>query len=135
MKNVVLAVLGTAAVLIATSAIGAKASERFTDEQVCRATIGAIMGRDPKIIRVDQTRGDDIYVSYIRSDDLTEWYHRCRIDITRVYWATASGRWRVDPRDEVITYATTPTTLTIHQKFNDGSSSTKSFTHAQLRAK
>lgn len=93
------------------------------------------MGRDPKIIAVDKTEGDVIYVSYRRPDDGTVWKQRCRIEGTKIIWATETGRWRVHPLDEVITYSATPSALTIQQKFTDGSTSTKSYSMSQLKSK
>lgn len=133
MKQIILIFLGVA-VLSSSLASMAEEQKTFSHIQICRATIGAVTGRDPRIIKVDKVVVDDIYTHYIRNDDGTVWNNKCRVDITRVYWATATGRWRVHPLDEVITYSVTPTTLTIHQKFGDDSSSVKSYTHAQLGA-
>lgn len=107
----------------------------FDQQQICRATIGAVMGRDPKIIKVSKVESGIIHVSYSRPDDGTIWEQRCRIEGQKVIWATETGRWREHPLDEVITYAVTGASLTITQKFTDGSASTKSYTRAQLGLK
>lgn len=131
MKQIISVLLGVA--VLSSSSVSMSAEQKtFSHNQICRATIGAVMGRDPKTIKIAKVVVGDIYTSYLRNDDGTVWSNRCRVDITRVYWATATGRWRVHPLDEVITYSITPTTLTIHQKFGDDSSSVKSYTHAQL---
>lgn len=104
----------------------------FSHPQICRAAIGAMMGRAPSIIRVDKVSAGVVHVSYKRPDDGTSWSQRCRIEGAKIIWATASGRWRDHPSDEQVTYAATPTSLTIHQKFGDGSSSAKTFTRQQL---
>ncbi|MGI4719421.1 MAG: hypothetical protein ACRYF6_13700 [Janthinobacterium lividum] len=134
MKQIIPLFIGAATLICSPVSIAAE-QKAFSQAQICRATIGTVMGRDPKIVKIDKVDADDIYTSYRRKDDGTQWSNRCRVDVTRVYWATPTGRWRVHPLDEVITYSVTPTTLTIHRKFNDGSSLAKSYTHAQLGAK
>lgn len=113
-------------------AASAAAPPNFSQPQICRAAIGAIMGRDPKIIKVDKVEAGTVYVGYIRPTDGSAWNQRCMFNGTRVIWATETGRWRDDPADEVISYAATQTTLTIQQKFSDGSSSSKTYTRAEL---
>jgi hypothetical protein len=51
----------------------------FSPQQVCRATIAALMGRDPAIIKVDRIEGEIVYVTYIRANDGTSWSNRCKI--------------------------------------------------------
>ena len=131
MKRIVHFSLGVAALMHSLGSIAAESGD-FSKSQICRATIGAIMGRDPKIIKMDKAEADVIHVSYIRANDGTAWNQRCRIQGMKVIWATETGRWRDDPLDEVISYTVTPTTLTIRQKFSDGSSSAQSYTRAQL---
>lgn len=45
----------------------AVASNKFTNEQIGKACIAIVMGKDPSIIKLDKTVGDVIYLSYIRS--------------------------------------------------------------------
>jgi hypothetical protein len=104
----------------------------FSQSQVCRATIAAIMGRDPRIIKVTKEEAGVVYVSYVRPGDGTVWNQRCRFEGARVIWATETGRWRDHPLNEVISYSSTSTAVTIQQKFGDGSASTKMYTHADL---
>jgi hypothetical protein len=131
--------LACALVSIATMTLSieirAAQAPNFDQQQICRATIGAVMGRDPKIIKVSSVDSGIIHLSYLRPDDGTFWEQRCRIEGQKVIWATKSGRWREDPMDEVITYTATGATLTVSRKFADGSTSTKSYTHAQLAPK
>lgn len=131
MKHLIQSALSIAAL---STSLGSNAAEqaKFSPQQICKAAIATIMGRDPKIIRVNKVDADVIYVSYTRADDGTLWSQRCRIDGAKVIWATSTGRWREHPLDEVITFASTPKTLTVSQKFSDGSSSAKSFTRAEL---
>lgn len=104
----------------------------FDQQQICRATIGAVMGRDPKIIKVSKVETGIVHLHYSRPDDGSIWEHRCRLEGQKVIWATKTGRWREHPMDEVITYAVSKTSVTIKQKFVDGSTSTKSYTPAQI---
>ena len=87
----------------------------------CRATIAAIMGRDPSIIGVDRRKGDVVALSYIRQNDGTRWAYRCKIDGNRVVWASDTGRWRTHPMDERINFRFGPSNLVITQVFPDGS--------------
>lgn len=97
--------------------------------RVCRATIGALNGRDPGIIQVTSVENDMAYVSYVRPDDGKVWKSRCRVDGDRVLWVamdlsgpgSGPGRWRNDPEDEMITYAITGPTVTIKLRYSDGS--------------
>jgi hypothetical protein len=134
MKHLACAMLGITTITLTLESHAARAAN-FDQQQICRATIGAVMGRDPRIIKVSSVDLGIIHVSYLRPDDGTLWEQRCRIDGQKVVWATKSGRWREDPMDEVITYTATGALLTINQKFADGSTSTKSYTPAQLALK
>jgi hypothetical protein len=134
MKNLASASLGIAVLVTAFGSKPALAAN-FDQQQICRAAIGALMGRDPKIIKVSKIDSGIIYLIYSRPDDGTIWEQRCRIEGQKLVWATKSGRWREHPLDEVITYAATGTSVTINQKFTDGSTVTKSYTRAELGPK
>lgn len=110
-------------------------TKNFSHAEICRATIGAEMGRDPAIIKVLKTEQGIIHVGYKRPDDGTVWNQRCRLDGEKITWATETGRWRDHPLDSTYTYSSTPTTLTIYQKYSDGSNSAKSYTRAQITKK
>lgn len=134
MNKLPVASLGLA-VLVTALGFNPALASNFDQQQICRATIGAVMGRDPKTIKVSKVDSGIIHVSYSRSDDGTIWEQRCRIDGQKIVWATNSGRWREHPLDEVITHAVSGTSLTISQKFTDGSTVTKSYTRAELGLK
>ena len=125
----------TIAALATTLNSSAATQPRFDQAKICRATIAALMGRNPKIIKVDKEDAGIVHVSYIRPDDGTLWEQRCRLEGARVLWATRSGRWRDDPRDETVTYSVNGQTLSITTKYTDGSGSTKTYTAAQLGSK
>jgi hypothetical protein len=116
----------------ATSAAQAPA---FSPQQVCRATIAAVMRRDPAIIRVARTTDEGVvYVTYARPDDGTVWTQRCRFEGAKVIWATSTGRWRTHPAEDVITFSSTASSLTIVLKHPDGTSTLDTFTRRQLHS-
>jgi hypothetical protein len=104
-----------------------------TKEHICKAGIAKIMGRDPKTIKVLRNDGGIVHLQYVRTNDGSLWSNRCRVDGSRVMWASDTGRWRDDPLDEKVTYAVTADTVTIKETFTDGSSSQKEFKASQLR--
>lgn len=101
--------------------------------KICKATIAALMGRDPSIIKLDKISGEIIYLSYIRSDDQTKWSTKCRLDGNKVIWATDTGRWRIDPMDSKITFSVVKNTIYIEEKFDDSSSIKKSFNSSKIK--
>lgn len=90
------------------------------------------MAHDPKAERVLKTEGGITYLRYIRPSDKTTWSTRCRIEGNRVYWASDPGRWRDDPRDEVVTYEVNGTGLKVIEHYTDGSSNEKSYKRSEL---
>lgn len=94
---------------------------------VCRATMSAIFGHDISIIKTTGIKDGIASSSYVRPSDGTVWSNRCKIEGNRIIWASDTGRWRTHPMDEVITYSKAGRTLTITQKFDDGSSIVKEF--------
>ncbi len=103
--------------------------------RVCRATIGAVMGRDPAIIRVDRVEGGIAYVSYRRPSDDSLWENRCRTSGGKVIWSsvnadgpnTGFGRWRDDPLDGDINFEIVESSVRIEQVFADRSRSVETF--------
>jgi hypothetical protein len=75
--------------------------------RVCRASIGAIMGRDPAIISAKSVAEDLVETKYTR-DDGTVWKNQCRFEPGRIVWRTVDafgpgsglGRWRDE--DEIL---------------------------------
>ena len=104
--------------------------------RVCRATIAALMGRDPQIIHVVRVGGGLAYTSYARPSDGSVWKNRCGVEGDRVIWSTVDldgpgtgpGRWRTHPLDETITYTIDGTQVSITITENDGSAIEKSYT-------
>lgn len=104
----------------------------FNKQQVCKATISTVMGKSPSIMNIDRTEKDITYISYIRPDDGTNWAYRCMFDGSTIIWASDTGRWRTDKADSKITFSINGSTLTISEKYGDGSATDKSFTLQEL---
>jgi len=104
----------------------------FSDPQICRAAIGAIMARDPYIISTDYVEGKVVYTSYHRPDDGTLWQNKCKLEGHTVLWGRASGRWRLHPDDPKISFRVKGDTLSITERFTSGSRRTKRYTYSQL---
>lgn len=103
-------------------------------ELVCRAAIAAQFNRPLNIIRADPRYEDGptgpiVTMRYIRPDDNTMWVNRAFLRGNQVVWATETGRWRVDARDEVITYEINRASkqLTIRITYGPGSVSENTF--------
>lgn len=118
---------------VAASCDAAPPLAPFGLPEICRATVSVLMGRQVKLIKVDQMEGDVVAVHYVRPDDKTRWDYRCKTVGQRVLWASLTGRWRDHPMDEVLSFAVVGTTLKIDQRFTDGSGSTKSFSVRDFR--
>ncbi|WP_409433648.1 hypothetical protein ACJ3XI_03825 [Litorimonas sp. RW-G-Af-16] len=102
---------------------------------LCRATVAATMGRDIAIIGVDKFEDNITYVSYKRPSDKTVWKTRCKTSGNKIIWSTVDqegpgtgfGRWRDHSMDSKIVYSIDSDTVTITEKFPDGSGSPKVF--------
>lgn len=68
--------------------------EPFAGHHICRATIGAVMARDPYIVKVNSFEDGIYFLSYIRPDDGTLWEFKCKHYRNTVVWASYEGRWR-----------------------------------------
>lgn len=113
----------------------AEPSTVFTRAQICKATISAVMGRDPSIIKIDSEEEGIVYLSYIRPDDGQEWKSKCKLNSQSVIWASEpDGRWRTDDMDTEISFSINADEkqLTIKETFSDGSSNEDTFNLSQL---
>lgn len=105
----------------------------ITKEHICKAGIAKIMGRDPKIIKVLRNEDGIVHLQYIRMNDGSLWSNRCRVEGSRIIWASDTGRWRDDPRDEKVTFTVATDTVTVKETFADGSTTQQAFKAPQLR--
>jgi hypothetical protein len=123
-----MAVLGAVVSVSDISSAGAP----FSAEQICKAGVAALMGRDPAIMKVTRKENGIVHLYYIRQDDGTMWAYRCTIEGARIIWASDTGRWRTQRDDEKITYRASGDMLTIIQTFTDGTGTAESFKRSQL---
>lgn len=130
MVGLKLAIFGT---LISAMAFAAEASP-VEQSAVCRAAIGSVMGRDPKIMSA-QAAGDVVTVSYRRPSDGSVWSYRCRLEGNRIIWASAEGRWRNHPEDGFLTYEMIEggSKIRIIEAHSDGTKSQDTFSRKDLR--
>ena len=101
--------------------------------RVCKAAIAAIMHRDPGSISASGPTAGSVRLRYIRDTDGTPWAYRCRLEGDRVIWASDTGRWRTDPADDVIHFSANATSVTITEKYSDGSSNVTSYEMSRLK--
>lgn len=106
----------------------------LTREQVCRATIGAVMGQAPGIINAAAEGSGIVTTNYRRPSDGSEWRNVCKTDGKTVTWAVPGGRWRTLPEDGSIHLETTTTgALVVRQIYSDGSQSVNTYPLEALR--
>lgn len=109
------------------------AAGEITSEQICRASIGIVMGQEPSIVKAYKTESDTIYLSYVRPADGSEWKYRCKIDGNKVAWAGETGRWRNGPDDESITFTVKSGGVEVVDTYSDGSAMTEFYSAEQLK--
>ena len=80
------------------------AASPIEPELICRAAIGSVTDRDPKVFRLTRTDGDVLFLTYVRPTDNFDRTYRCRINGNRVIWASEPGRWRENPTDAKISF-------------------------------
>lgn len=105
---------------------------KFPVEQICKATIAQIMGRNPLIINTKKTAGGVVHLSYIRENDGTRWANRCKVEGNKIIWASETGRWRTHELDPKLTYHVSESVLHIVEVYGDGSSTKGKFTMKEL---
>jgi hypothetical protein len=103
-----------------------------TENMICKAAMAVLFQHSPSIIRVKR-EADVVYLTYVRPSDGTKWTNRCVASNGSVMWASETGRWRFDPRDEVLSYEVSSTGIKIVAKYTDGSVEQRAFSFAQLR--
>ncbi|WP_077338513.1 hypothetical protein [Pseudocolwellia agarivorans] len=104
----------------------------FSDQQICKAVVAMVNGKKPSIIKVDKVSGNVTHLSYIRPNDGTSWALRCKLEGSTVIWATDTGRWRTGQYDSKITFSVNKQSLSISEKYSDGSGDDKTYNLKQL---
>jgi len=104
----------------------------FSENQICKAGIAKIMGRNPAIIKIDRVANDAIYLSYVRQDDQTKWKYKCKVEGNRIIWGSDIGRWRIHPMDSKVSFKVAGSSITVVDAFGDGSSSKETYSLEQV---
>lgn len=103
------------------------------DSGLCKAAISALMHRDVSIMRARAGEGGWV-VSYVRTDDGTQWQFKCRVDGSQIQWGSNPGRWRADER---LSYSVSgngdSATLSITRHYSDGSRNTTTFPASKVK--
>lgn len=105
----------------------------FTIDQLCKATISAVMGASPSIMRTSEQFGSTI-VAYNRESDGKLWDYMCRVNGDRVIWGSNGGRWHDHDTDEDIRVSvdSKTSTLKIRMIHSDNSSERYEFNLSEL---
>ena len=126
------------AILVGVVALGigpSLTSPSHADEaqdQVCRATVSALFGRDVDTIKIVDRANGIVTTRYRRPDDGKLWTVRCRVRGNQVIWASETGRWRDHPLDEKFTFLRDDRKIVIRQTFSDNSSITETYAISDL---
>ncbi|MCF8128314.1 MAG: hypothetical protein K9N10_07345 [Deltaproteobacteria bacterium] len=108
-------------------------SPKYSDAEICKGVIAAVMGRDPSIITASSGSDNVVALSYKRESDGTNWSYRCKVDGGAALWASDTGRWRNDPADSKITLSLSDNEdLVVTETYGDGSNSKSEFSKSQL---
>ncbi len=102
------------------------ANIEYSDSEISKFAVAAIMNQSPKIINVKK-KNDEYYVSYKRPDDGKFFDYKIKIDNNSIMWGAADGRWRDSSYDEKISYKISGEKIIIIQTFTDGSKSEKKY--------
>jgi hypothetical protein len=136
MKPVVVSILLLGVMVVGPIESAFADEPAFSEAQICKAGISLVMGKDPAIIKT-KVVGDEVKVSYVRSDDGIAWKYKCKLEGAKVLWGADPGRWRNHPADEPMFYSVRregeSARLTVEEKYQDGSSNRKTFTAADLK--
>jgi len=102
----------------------------FTETEIAKYTMSAIMDQQPEIINVKDNNGI-YFVSYTRKDDGKKFDYKIKFNGKNIIWGNSDGRWRDTQYDEKIKYSKKENKLTITQTFEDGSNIDKEFTKSE----
>ena len=113
----------------------ASAAPAFEPGAICRTAIASITGRDPKIMQVNRTVGNVLFLTYVRPIDNFVWDYRCKIQDNRVVWASEPGRWRDGPKDHKVFFDVVGggKQLRITDDHGDGSATKELFDRDMIR--
>lgn len=114
-----------AAVIALGGGTASAQTQTFSAEEICKAAIGGIMGRDVKTISAKKVK-DEIVVDYTRPSDGQKFRYKCVLPGDRVIWAGwidgKWGRWRDRPNDDQLSYKEEGSVLVISESYPGSSS-------------
>lgn len=99
---------------------------KFIYEDVARYAISTVMDQPVKNIDVIKS-GEIYYVSYKRKSDSKKFDFKVTFSDNNIVWGNLDGRWRTDKFDEKLSFYENSDTLSILQKYSDGSKDFKQF--------
>lgn len=132
--------LGLVLVILAISSCS-KNERAFTDKEVCRAGISALMGRDISTVELKSTilpkDGDPFFlIGYRRPNDGQYFDYWCKVIDEDIFWAGDSRKWRSDAgtgtSDSKLYFSEIDSTLHIHLKYSQ-SEDVKTFNKESLK--
>jgi hypothetical protein len=83
---------------------------------------------DQPVKNIDVRKSEEIYyVSYKRKSDSQKFDFKVIFSDNNIVWGNLDGRWRTDKFDEKLTFYENSDTLSILQKYSDGSKDFKQF--------
>ena len=106
----------------------------FSNAQICKATIAALMGRDPSVMHLvgRNEDGSAVAVRYARLSDGKVFDTECWIIGTRVVWRPYGGTWRNRQGDSEITYSINGKKITVMERFGSRDTIRKSFMRREI---
>ena len=107
-------------------------SNGFSTQQICKAGMGTIMGRNPGTMRATKSSNGVVRISYVRPDDGKKFSYKCKIQGNRIVWGSIDGRWRVRPADSKVTYVIEGDQINVTDDYGDGSATRKQFSRKQI---
>ena len=100
----------------------------FSEIHLCKATIHAVMGASPSIMRTSDQFGSTI-VAYNRESDGKLWDYMCRLDGDRMVWGINGGRWQNHQLDEYISVSVNSETSTLNLRILHSDNSSQRYEH------
>lgn len=104
-----------------------------TPSMICKAAIATVMAKDPAIIQARPAGDGTITLSYVKSSDRSTWSYKCKTSGNQIMWGSLSGRWRNDPMDGKVSFQKKDGTLSVQEKYSDGSVNERIFEANSLK--
>jgi hypothetical protein len=120
--------------VVSAAGMASAQSPAVSSNEVCRAGLASITGRDPSIMSL-RPEADFLWVTYMRPSDKKVWSYRCRVSGNRIEWADEAGNWRDKPHSTLVTFeiVNSGKAIKVTEDFRDGSETDKTYARAKLR--